>query len=47
MKDMYTFDVDKTSALQTYEELNDIYTRFFKFIGVPFVKGKSRKKSLT
>lgn len=39
MKDMYTFDVDKSSAMDTYEEMNDVYARLFRFIGVPFVKG--------
>lgn len=39
MKDMYTFDLDKTSAFETYAEMNDIYTKLFNFIGVPFVKG--------
>lgn len=39
MKDLYTFDSNKVTALQTYEELNDIYRKLFTFIGVPFVKG--------
>lgn len=39
MKDLYTFDTDRESAARTYEEVNDIYEKFFKFIGVPFVKG--------
>lgn len=39
MKDLYTFDTDRESASRTYEEVNEIYEKFFKFIGVPFVKG--------
>lgn len=41
MKDLYTFDTDQTSAERTYEEVNEIYENFFKFIGVPFVKGNA------
>lgn len=36
---MYTFDADKLSAMKTYDEVCEIYTNLFKFIGVPFVKG--------
>lgn len=39
MKDLYTFDADQESAMKTYEEVNEIYRKLFKFIGVPFVKG--------
>lgn len=39
MKDMYTFDVDKESALKTYDEVNDIYEKLLQKISVPFVKG--------
>lgn len=39
MKDLYTFDVDKENAMRTYEEVNDIYRKLFKFIGVPYEKG--------
>lgn len=41
MKDLYCFDADKDSAVNTYEMVNDIYDQFFKYIGVPFVKGGS------
>lgn len=40
MKDLYTFDADKDSAIKTYDMVNEIYNKFFKFIGVPFVKCK-------
>lgn len=30
MKDMYTFDTDITSALETYEAVNEAYKRFFR-----------------
>lgn len=39
MKDMYTFDKDKEAAMETYEDVNDIYTQFFADLGVPFAKG--------
>ncbi|XP_031633823.1 probable proline--tRNA ligase, mitochondrial [Contarinia nasturtii] len=38
MKDLYTFDMDKESSTQTYEEVNEIYDKFFKFLGIPFKK---------
>ncbi|KFB37342.1 AGAP003589-PA-like protein [Anopheles sinensis] len=38
MKDLYTFDVDRTKCRQTYEEVNEAYDRLFSKIGVPFVK---------
>lgn len=40
MKDLYTFDTDKETALQTYEEVNEIYRKLFTFLGIPFVKGQ-------
>lgn len=40
MKDLYTFDVDKEHAMRTYSEVSDIYEKLFKFVGVPFTKGK-------
>lgn len=43
MKDLYTFDADQESALRTYEEVNEIYRKLFKFIGVPFVKGNGNE----
>lgn len=43
MKDLYTFDADQESALKTYEEVNEIYRKLFKFIGVPFVKGNENE----
>lgn len=39
MKDLYTFDVDKENALKTYEEVNEVYRKLFKFVGIPFAKG--------
>lgn len=43
MKDLYTFDVTKQKALETYETINEAYTEFFQLLNVPFVKvvGKS------
>lgn len=43
MKDCYSFDISTEAALNTYQQFNEIYVKFFKTIGVPFVKGKSRK----
>lgn len=40
MKDCYSFDVSKETALCTYQQFNEIYEKFFKTIGVPFVKGE-------
>lgn len=40
MKDLYTFDACKQTAIQTYEEVNEIYRKLFTFLGIPFVKGK-------
>jgi prolyl-tRNA synthetase len=37
MKDMYSFDADETTALQTYNEVRGAYDWFFNKIGVPFV----------
>lgn len=43
MKDMYTFDKDKESAMQTYEQVNQIYVELFTGLGVPFAKGEYRE----
>lgn len=39
MKDLYTFDKDKEAAMQTYEEVNEVYAELFRGLGVPFAKG--------
>jgi len=38
MKDLYTFDIDEESAIQTYEHVNRIYQYLFKRIGINVVK---------
>lgn len=38
MKDMYSFDVDKDSALKTYEKICKTYECVFRRIGIDFVK---------
>ncbi|XP_060526889.1 probable proline--tRNA ligase, mitochondrial [Cylas formicarius] len=38
MKDLYSFDVDKLSAMETYEKVAGSYDRVFKRIGINFVK---------
>lgn len=42
MKDMYTFDKDKEAAMQTYDEVNQIYSELFGHLGVPFAKGEQQ-----
>lgn len=37
MKDLYTFDLDKKTALETYDEVRQAYDWFFRQIGLPFV----------
>lgn len=39
MKDLYTFDIDKERAMQTYNEISDIYEKLFKYLEIPFTKG--------
>lgn len=39
MKDLYTFDIDKEHAMQTYDEISEIYRKLFKYLGIPFTKG--------
>jgi len=36
MKDAYSFDTDKESALQSYQKMHDVYVRIFKRLGVEF-----------
>lgn len=36
MKDMYSFDQDASSALETYETVKQAYTRIFDRIDVPY-----------
>lgn len=37
MKDMYSFDLDESTALTTYDDVRDAYDWFFSSIGLPFV----------
>lgn len=41
MKDLYTFDVDGSSGLKTYAQVQEIYTRFFNKIKVPYIVAKA------
>ena len=41
MKDLYTFDSSKESALQTYETVRKAYTAFFKEFKVPFLTAEA------
>ncbi|POW06098.1 hypothetical protein PSHT_10518 [Puccinia striiformis] len=36
MKDLYTFDIDPTSAIDSYKEVQQAYRRIFETIGIPF-----------
>lgn len=37
MKDLYTFDIDSSNALNTYTIVQKAYAKIFKRIGVPFM----------
>lgn len=37
MKDMYSFDMDENTALDTYDQVREAYDWFFSSIGLPFV----------
>ncbi|XP_078075550.1 putative proline--tRNA ligase, mitochondrial [Mustelus asterias] len=38
MKDMYTFDVSESAAMETYNLVSDAYCRIFERLGLQFVK---------
>lgn len=37
MKDLYTFDIDHKSAMQTYEEVRSTYKTLFSSLQIPFI----------
>uniref|UniRef100_H2YRQ6 proline--tRNA ligase n=1 Tax=Ciona savignyi TaxID=51511 RepID=H2YRQ6_CIOSA len=41
MNDLYTFDADKTNAIETYNLVCEIYTEFFKDLNVPVTKANA------
>ncbi|KAH3661606.1 hypothetical protein OGAPHI_006454 [Ogataea philodendri] len=41
MKDAYSFDVNQTNALKSFEKMNQVYYDIFKEIKVPFVKANA------
>ncbi|KAG7835404.1 hypothetical protein KL942_005343 [Ogataea angusta] len=41
MKDAYSFDVDQSSALRSFEKMNQVYYDIFKELNVPFVKANA------
>ena len=43
MKDLYSFDADRSSGEKTYEAVTEAYLNFFDKLGVPFhrVEGES------
>ena len=38
MKDMYTFDLDLAAARETYEKVNEQYSKIFNHLKIPFVR---------
>ncbi|RKP37732.1 hypothetical protein BJ085DRAFT_19659, partial [Dimargaris cristalligena] len=41
MKDLYTFDADRRSALDTYLAMRLAYRQFFKAVGLPFIEARA------
>lgn len=41
MKDLYTFDIDKESAVETYNQVREQYCKLFTELNVPFVQIKA------
>lgn len=41
MKDLYTFDTDKDSAVETYDQIREQYCKLFNELEVPFVQIKA------
>ena len=37
MKDMYSFDLDEETAMDTYKQVQEAYDWFFQQVGLPFV----------
>jgi prolyl-tRNA synthetase len=37
MKDMYSFDLDDETAMDTYKQVQEAYDWFFQQVGLPFV----------
>ena len=47
MKDMYSFDLDEKTALETYSLVREAYEWFFNSIGLPFVTVSQLSNRLT
>lgn len=43
MKDLYSFDKDQESALETYEKVSQCYIDLFNYLNLEFVKGEYAK----
>ena len=41
MKDLYTFDVSESAALDTYRAVSRAYAAIFGRLGVPVVRGRA------
>ncbi|KIW06761.1 hypothetical protein, variant [Verruconis gallopava] len=41
MKDLYTFDLDETAAMKTYEDVRETYRTFFRRLGLPVIEAKA------
>ena len=37
MKDMYSFDTDEITAMDTYNKVREVYDWFFETIGLPYI----------
>lgn len=46
MKDLYTFDADKTAALQTYDDVSTEYIKLFNKLSVPYAKVEADAKQM-
>lgn len=46
MKDLYTFDISHEQARHSYDQVNEIYTKLFKTLNVPFVRVEANNGSM-
>jgi hypothetical protein len=41
MKDLYTFDINEKAAMQTYDNVREVYRLFFRRLGLPVIEAKA------
>lgn len=46
MKDLYTFDLTRAQALETYNEVRDAYASFFDAFGIPYLVAEADSGSM-